>query len=258
MENHIISALSKIEEDYQVKILFACEAGSRALGFASKCSDYDVRFIYIHKQEWYLSIDQFKDVIETSKYSGAQLDISGWELTKALRLFRKSNPSLLEWLNSRKIYCNQSRLQETLVSIQNRVFSEKAFISHHLNLAKRNFTEIDKKEKGRIKTYLYIIRSIMSVKWIKLYQQVPPVDFRELLPIIPNNEIKRGCLGLLKMKQDGDYDLGKTSMILDEFIKQEISEQESYVEQLTGDVEDPTAILNQLFRDTLKEAWQQG
>jgi uncharacterized protein len=95
MKQKIIEEIKKIEGTYKVKVLYACESGSRAWGFPSKNSDYDVRFIYIHEEDWYLSIDQKRDVIELP--INDLLDINGWELTKALRLFRKSNPPLLEW-----------------------------------------------------------------------------------------------------------------------------------------------------------------
>ena len=95
MRETILKALKKIEEDYNVKVLYACESGSRAWGFPSKDSDYDVRFIYVHRPEHYLSIDPIgvgnkRDVIEVP--INDLLDVSGWDLTKAAKLFRKSNP----------------------------------------------------------------------------------------------------------------------------------------------------------------------
>ena len=97
MKEHILQVIKQIELKYEVKILFACESGSRAWGLHSKDSDYDVRFIYVHKPSWYLSIDEKRDVIEIPKQDNLSfsvdplLDMNGWELIKALRLFRKSN-----------------------------------------------------------------------------------------------------------------------------------------------------------------------
>ncbi|MBS4161445.1 nucleotidyltransferase domain-containing protein, partial [Klebsiella pneumoniae] len=102
MNQRINEELANIENMNHVKILFAVESGSRAWGFPSQDSDYDVRFIYVHQKDWYLSIDEKRDVIERPIHES--LDISGWELTKALRLFRKSNPPLLEWLSSEMVY----------------------------------------------------------------------------------------------------------------------------------------------------------
>ena len=93
IKERILGELSALEQHYEVKILYACESGSRAWGFASTDSDYDVRFVYLHPLDWYLSIDQKRDVIE--RPISDELDLSGWELRKALRLLRKSNPPLL-------------------------------------------------------------------------------------------------------------------------------------------------------------------
>ena len=95
-------ALAQVEAERNVRVLFACESGSRAWGFASRDSDYDVRFLYVHRRDWYLSVEDRRDVIEQPLAD--DLDVSGWELRKALRLLRKSNPPLLEWLKSPVVY----------------------------------------------------------------------------------------------------------------------------------------------------------
>ena len=95
-------ALAQVEAERNVRVLLACESGSRAWGFASRDSDYDVRFLYVHRRDWYLSIEDRRDVIEQP--IADDLDVSGWELRKALRLLRKSNPPLLEWLKSPVVY----------------------------------------------------------------------------------------------------------------------------------------------------------
>src|SRR3954462_8352753 len=95
-------ALARLEAEQNVRMLFACESGSRAWGFASRDSDYDVRFLYVHVRDWYLSVEDRRDVLEEPLTD--ELDVSGWELRKALRLLRKSNPPLLEWLKSPVVY----------------------------------------------------------------------------------------------------------------------------------------------------------
>ncbi len=86
--------LAAIEADHDVRILFACESGSRGWGFASPDSDYDVRFLYVHPLPWYLRVSPPRDVIEVP-ISGV-LDINGWELRKALGLLKKGNATLVE------------------------------------------------------------------------------------------------------------------------------------------------------------------
>ena len=97
MENVIQGHLRDIEQEHDVKVLLAVATGSRAWGWDSPSSDWDVRFIYVHKPEWYFKIEPQRDVIE--KMTGDNVDLAGWELRKALYLLKRSNPSLLEWLN---------------------------------------------------------------------------------------------------------------------------------------------------------------
>ena len=103
MREQIIDELKQIEQHYNVKVLYACEAGSRCWHIESEDSDYDVRFIYAHEHEWYLNLNDGRDVIEIKRPNDV-LDISGWDVRKALRLFKKSNPPLLEWLYSDTVY----------------------------------------------------------------------------------------------------------------------------------------------------------
>jgi len=107
----ILERLAAIEHTELVHILYACESGSRAWGFASPDSDYDVRFIYVRPRDWYLSIDleRRRDVIE--RPIEGVLDINGWDLRKALQLMRKSNPPLFEWLHSPLVYRAQAEFR---------------------------------------------------------------------------------------------------------------------------------------------------
>ena len=262
MKDHIITVLNQIEKEYEVKVFYACDAGSRALGFASPDSDYDIRFIYIHKKDWYLSIDQEKDVIEIPKEDSLstivdpKLDVVGWELIKTLRLFRKSNPSLLEWLNSKYVYCNHAYLAEKLKSMQDNVISHKAYINHHLNLVTRNVIDMQKKKEWRGKVYLYILRSILSAKWLQKHRQIPPVEFMQLLSILENAPVKRELKDLLWKKQSGEHNIIEQNLILNDFIEQEIKLLASYAKSVSQKSEDPTKELNELFRVTLKEVWE--
>jgi len=262
MKDHIIEVLKRIELEFDVKILFACDAGSRALGFASLESDYDIRFIYIHKLEWYLSIDEQRDVLEVPKHDSlsiqidSKLDVSGWELKKALRLFRKSNPSLLEWIQSKEIYYQDLSTIEKMKTMEEAIFSAKPFIIHHLHIAKKNYDKVLSKKNRNIKLYLYIMRSILAGKWIIQSDSVPPAEFQALLDILHTNSVKEAIQKLLLAKQSGealpdDFDLA----VLDDFIIKEMELLESYAKQLSKKPADPTELLNTLLRETLKEVW---
>src|SRR6056297_3590984 len=106
----IQSRLEALEQQENIHIALAVESGSRAWGFASSDSDYDVRFVYLRPTNWYLSIDleRRRDVIEQPIID--EYDVGGWDLRKALQLLRKCNPPLLEWLNSPIVYRSDEQL----------------------------------------------------------------------------------------------------------------------------------------------------
>lgn len=260
MNEIIQKKLVEIEEKFQVKILYAIESGSRAWGFPSKDSDYDVRFIYIHRPEWYLSIDPQgiggkRDVIEEP--INDLLDISGWEITKALRLFRKNNPPLLEWLRSDILYYQKYSFVDNIKSLESQVFYPSSMLHHYLNMAKNNYREYLQGEQVRIKKYFYVLRPILACNWIEKYNETPPISFHELLEdIIPDSELKNEVKHLLKRKLQGDeLDIEPRLKVINDYIENEIKRIEEYIKSLKIETKDPTKLLDKLFRDTLKEVW---
>lgn len=259
MNEIIQQKLVEIEEKYNVKILYAVESGSRAWGFPSKDSDYDVRFIYIHSPEWYLSIDpqgigSKRDVIEEP--INDLLDISGWEITKALRLFRKNNPPLLEWLRSTIIYYQNYSFVENVRALESDVFSPNSVLHHYLNMAKNNYREYLQGSEVRIKKYFYVLRPILACKWIEKYNGTPPISFQELMAdILPEGELKNAIELLLKRKLMGDeLDTEARIDVINDFVENEIRRLEEYVKSIKVEVKDPTNLLDELFRNTLQEA----
>lgn len=263
MKDHILQVIKQLEIDFDIKVLFACESGSRAWGFPSKDSDYDVRFIYVHKLDWYLSIDQKRDVIEVPKRDQLSipvhelLDVSGWELTKALRLFRKSNPPMLEWLHSNMIYYEAYSMIERMKSIEKDIFSPASGVYHYLNMAKGNFREYLQGEHVKIKKYFYVLRPVFAAKWIEKYNTVPPIEFQALLEdIVPPGELRRAIELLLERKMKGDeLNLEPRLDIINHYLEEEIERLELFAKNLSVNKPDPTNQLDQLFRDTLEEVW---
>ena len=230
MREHIIEVIKHIEKDHSVKILFACESGSRAWGFPSKDSDYDVRFIYIHKPNWYLSIDQKRDVIEIPTSDSLSipihplLDLSGWELTKALRLFRKSNPPLLEWLKSNIVYHQSYSTIDKMRELDRYIFSPTSCLYHYLNMAKGNYRDYLQGNEVRIKKYFYVLRPILAAKWIEKYNTIPPMEFQALLEdILDPGELKESVSTLLKRKIAGEeLNLEPRLDIINEYLNKEM------------------------------------
>jgi uncharacterized protein len=260
MRETIVAALKKIEEDYDVKVLYACESGSRAWDFPSKDSDYDVRFIYIHKRNKYLSIDPMgvgkkRDVIELP--INDLLDVSGWDVTKTLKLFRKSNPPLLEWMQSNIVYYKAYSTFDKMKELHSNIFTPTSCIYHYLNMARNNFREYLQGDEVKIKKYFYVLRPVLAAKWIEQYNEFPPLEFPILLEkLLPEGELKEEVSKLLKRKISGDeLDLEPRINVINEFLNLEIDRLDKYVRTLSVELDDPTYELDQLFRDTLDEVW---
>ena len=182
MKEKIIELLNNIEVKYQVQILFAIEAGSRAWGFQSHDSDYDVRFVYIPPITRYLTLDKQRDVIEETIND---IDLVGWDLKKALSLFRNTNPNFIEWLYSPTTYSENIHhglnLRQELISCLPQYISRKAIMSHYLGMSKRNWKEYLQKEPVWTKKYLYVIRPLLACIWFENIGTAPPVLFDELI-----------------------------------------------------------------------------
>jgi len=170
--------LRAIEAEHQVTVLFACESGSRGWGFASPDSDYDVRFIYVNRLPWYLTVAPGRDVIELP-ISG-DLDINGWDLRKALGLMRESNPTLLEWLRSPIVYREDAEVMARFRALAVQVFSNVKGWHHYASMAKKNFREHMQADEVRYKKYLYVLRPLLAARWIRTQPGVPPMRFAEL------------------------------------------------------------------------------
>jgi len=178
MREQVMTHLCAIEAQHNVTILFACESGSRGWGFASPDSDYDVRFIYVNRLPWYLTVARGRDVIELP-ISG-DLDINGWDLRKALGLMRESNPTLLEWLRSPIVYREEAETMNRFRSLAEQVFSNAKGWHHYASMAKKNFREHLQADEVRYKKYLYVLRPLMAARWIRTLPGVPPMRFAEL------------------------------------------------------------------------------
>ncbi|PGS48689.1 nucleotidyltransferase domain-containing protein [Bacillus sp. AFS041924] len=256
MKEIIREKLDQIEKEHDVKILFAVESGSRAWGLPSKDSDYDVRFVYVHRKEWYLSIDQKRDVIEYP--INDLLDFSGWDIKKALNLFAKSNPALLEWLRSPIVYFDDLTISVELRKIGNDILSKKACIYHYLHMAKGNYRDYLQGESVKIKKYFYVLRPILACMWIEKYTEIPPILFDELLEMegLDQSFLEEVNQLLIRKKQGDELDLEPRKNVLNAFIENKIQFFEEYAKGITESNKVNIEELNELFRSTLKHSWE--
>ena len=200
----ILERLNAIEQAESVRILYACESGSRAWGFASPDSDYDVRFIYVHPRDWYLSInvERRRDVIERPIED--LLDINGWDLRKALNLMYKSNPPLFEWLHSPLVYREQPGFRQAMLALTPTYYSPRGCAWHYLHMARGNQREYLRGDPVRLKKYLYVLRPLLAVRWLESGRGVVPMPFNDLVEtLVPPGELRDTIDQLLAAKQGG-------------------------------------------------------
>ena len=177
--------LAQIEKEYDVVVLQAIESGSRAWGFPSPDSDYDVRFIYAHPKDWYLQLNEQRDVIELP--INDELDIAGWDLRKALSLANKGNAVIQEWMISPIVY-QQSNLYTSLYKHIGKAFNPVAVYHHYRSMAKKAYQDIEQSEQKKLKRFFYFARATLSAKWIVEKQTMPSIVFNDLVEGLINQQ----------------------------------------------------------------------
>jgi predicted nucleotidyltransferase len=250
--------LREIEGAEGVRIFYACESGSRAWGFPSADSDYDVRFLYLHRQDWYLSVDleQKRDVVE--RPIEGKLDINGWDLRKALQLFRKGNPPLMEWLGSPIVYREVGYTARKMRALTTEYYSPTAALYHYLHMAQGNFREYLKGSTVWIKKYFYVLRPLLAIRWIEQGLGVVPTEFAVLVErVVESPVLKEAIDNLIRAKRRGEeLDRGPRIQVISEYIESELRRLEGrQFKHEYGRLAVPVGELNRLFRSALEEVW---
>lgn len=251
MTEQILAALDQIESEHGVEILYACESGSRAWGFASTDSDYDVRFIYKHNEDWYLQIDEKRDVIELP--INEVLDVSGWDIKKALKLFRNSNAPLYEWLQSPIVYKKNDKFAENMSILMPSSFSLRAGMHHYVSMATNTYKNYLQQGDVKLKKYFYALRPLLAAMWIAEKRALPPMEFDTLRTIIDDSSIQASIDELLERKAAAD----EKSMIapitlLHNFIGERLKDLTLKGKEIDEHNADTDAI-NNLFRNIIRE-----
>ena len=251
MREKIQEQLRRIEEAENIKILLAVESGSRAWGFASPDSDYDVRFIYIRRLEDYLRLDAIRDVIELP--INDVLDINGWDLQKTLRLLHKSNPTLFEWFSSPIVY-QKTEFADKFRDLMMHYFSSKKTMYHYVSMAEGNYREYLKGDLVRAKKYFYVLRPVLACQWILDWGTPPPMLFSELLKAELPVELIDVVNQLLELKMNSpEVKLVKRISEINEYLDESIPSIKRAVRLLEDSLTPDWNELNQLFlRDLMK------
>ena len=244
MKTKIIKKLRETEAKYNIEILLAVESGSRAWGFASPDSDYDIRFIYRHSKDWYLTPWDKDETIEF--ITEDDLDGSGWDLRKTFHLLLKSNAALLSWFYSPIVYIENKRFTELFRPLADQCFSPIAVSYHYLSMSKK-YLEACRNDKVKLKSYFYFLRTALSGKWITEKKTTPPVLFSDLLTLVDSG-IRTKIENLMAQKAvKGEAYFHPNDWELFEFMERLVTENEEHSKSLSGGKADK-AEMEQVFR----------
>lgn len=249
--NRIQNLLKEIEESRSIEVLYAAESGSRAWGFHSEDSDWDVRFIYRHTPNYYLSLGNGKDTIEHK--IGNDLDIAGWDIKKTLNLFKKSNPNLLEWLYSPIVYRQNISFIPVLMAMAEKYYSPRRCAYHHLGIVRNHISRyIEGENTVNIKKYLYILRSIAAVNWLRFEEQKIPIPalasklFSSQLPM----SIRKIAFDMIEEKRESENEEIEANKVLNDYI---LLYKDTDIPLRIPDSTMPEDALNLLFRTVIKD-----
>lgn len=250
MEKEIKNQLKTLEEERQIKILLAVESGSRAWGFPSPDSDYDVRIIYCKTKDWYFSINERKDSIEY--FHGALLDINGWDIRKTLRLLNKSNATPFEWAQSPIVYQEEQGFKEQLLALAKNYFQPYHSLNHYKGILQNSYKFDPQVKQIKLKKLFYVIRPLLAAKWIVQYQSIPPMAMDGLLPMVIKDSIKAKILQLITHKSTANESY---QYILEEDIMTYIDQEIAILQEATLEKKKMLDLepLNEFFRATVNQ-----
>ena len=217
--------LDAIAGSHGVRILLAVESGSRAWRFPSSDSDYDVRFIYQHPADSYLSIEPPPDTIDAA--DAGLLDINGWDIRKALRMAVRSNAVLLEWLASPVRYRDAGTTPTRLLALARESCHLPAIEYHYDRLARHSFAAIASSEEPvRLKAYCYALRAALALQWLRRHGAPPPMDVPSLLDgLVVADGRRQAIASLIARKASAtERDVAARLPLLDSLIEETLAQ----------------------------------
>ena len=256
IKQSILKKLHEAEETHQVKILLAVESGSRGWGFAATNADYDCRFIYVHKKDWYLSVFPQKEFIE---YDVDEVfDIKGYDISRALKYIMKPQAAIYEWISSNECYIRNESAHKKLQELTLEFFNPISISYHYLSLAKKMFLEIDQVEQAKIKKYFYILRPIANLNFIWEYRKMPYMEYNRTLAEIPMKpEVMAAIEEITVQKMTSkEHDLIPKFEPLINYFRSEIMRFEDCLKEMKVDKSKNYDSVDDVFRSIIEDAWK--
>ena len=254
VRDEILARLRRAEAEHGVRVLFAIESGSRAWGFASPTSDYDVRFVYMRDPAWYQAVDleERRDVIEYPIVD--DIDLNGWDVRKALRLYRKSNPAFVEWIQSPITYVDRGIFRDRARRLLPDVYCGERGVHHYRSMARTNYRGYLREPMVRLKKYFYVLRPLLAARWIVATGGAAPIEFERLLEMLAREDAVLEHVHRLLDAKRNSPELGLSPAVpeLNAFIEKELDATRF---DLPAEATRPAVIdhLNALFHEVLEE-----
>lgn len=252
----IRNRLYEIEAVYDVRVLYAAESGSRAWGFASSDSDYDVRFVYVHRQDWYLEslLKRTKDTIENDVQPTpvGELDVCGWDLAKALDLYRNSNASIFEWLDSPIQYLEEGNVASRLFWMRVDVCNPYRLWHHYFGMVGSAIKRFE--ERRTVKAWLYILRPLLMTMWIEQYRTPPPMRLDKVMDEVVSDTVRRAIVEVVEAREDGkENDAFEPPAMLGDYVREGVERAKQLDPRFPKPVAQPD--FGRFFRQALEETW---
>jgi len=191
---------------------------------------YDIRFIYVHPKDWYCSVnlEDKRDVIEYPIVD--DIDINGWDIRKALKLFSKSNPAVVEWLQSPIVYIDDEHFSVKARELISSIYAHEKGIYHYRSMAKKNYREHLQRDNVSLKKYFYVLRPLLAIRWIEKYYEPAPIVFEALRVLIADNKPLDGAISdlLRRKKMSLEKEFISPIPVINAFIESELARLEHY------------------------------
>ena len=256
IKQNILDKLHHVETANDVKIILAIESGSRGWGFAATNADYDCRFIYVHKQEHYLSVFEQKEFIEYEL--DEVFDIKGYDLKRTLNYIVKSQATINEWLTSNVAYIKNEPVIRRLKALADDFFNPIPISYHYLSLARKMLEEITMEEEAKIKKYFYILRPIANLNYIHQFGKMPFMEYdRTLEATTLMSDIFSAIQELKSQKMSlAEHDKIPQHKLLIDYFKTEIERFENILKKSKHEKNKDYARVDEAFRTIIEDVWK--
>jgi predicted nucleotidyltransferase len=251
MDQKISETLEKITAETGVRLLAVVESGSRAWGFPSPDSDYDVRFIYARPTaEDYLTVFDQKDTMDFP--INDLLDINGWDVSKTLALSARSNATPMEWLQSPMVYRELPGMIAQLWEAVAEGFCPRSTTAHYLGLTRGSLHKIAQQgDQQKLKTWFYVLRPLFAAEWIIEKQTIPPMEFAPLRELTRGDELAQIIDDLMDIKKEASESFTMAAIPgLQDTIEQRMLNAQQCIDRLPKHKGDP-AELDRKFREII-------